>query len=53
MKQNSDIGKVKTSVYLDKDLSDWIDEQVKKLRFGSRNHAVNFALKFLKESEKK
>lgn len=51
MKQTSDSNdeKVKTSVYLEKDLSGWIDKKVKDLTFGSRNHAVNFAIKFLKE----
>ena len=44
--------KVKTSIALDEDLLLWIEEMVKRKRFASRTHAIEYALQRLKEQEK-
>lgn len=41
--------KVKTSVSIDKDLADFIDQKITQRIFSSRSHAINFALFRLKE----
>ena len=41
--------KVKTSVALAPDLLDWVDAQIKKKRFATRTHAIEYALQMLKE----
>jgi Arc/MetJ-type ribon-helix-helix transcriptional regulator len=49
-----DIMKAKISVTVDKQIVDWIDEQVKTQRFRNRSHAVELALmKFLQAEKKK
>ena len=40
------------SVTVDKEIVEWIDEQVKTQRFRNRSHAVEVALRKLIESEK-
>lgn len=35
------------------DLVKWIDQEVKKLRFANRSHAIEYAVSKLKEDEKK
>lgn len=44
-------GKLKTSVSIDKELLDWVDTQVKKKRFATRTHAIEFALQKLKDED--
>ncbi len=44
--------KVKTSVALDKDLLSWVEEMVKRKRFASRTHAIEYSLQRLREQEK-
>ena len=44
--------KVKTSVALDQDLLDWVDEMVKLKRFANTTHAVEYALQRLREKER-
>lgn len=45
--------KVKTSITLDGDLSDWIDIMVAKKRFASKTHAIEYAITVLKETMEK
>jgi len=42
---------MKTSINLDEDLKQWADEMIKKKRFGSVSHAVNYSLQRLRENE--
>jgi Arc/MetJ-type ribon-helix-helix transcriptional regulator len=42
--------KVKTSIALDRDLIDWIDEMTRTKRFANRTHAIEFAIQKLRES---
>lgn len=35
------------------DLVKWVDQEVKKLRFANRSHAIEYALSKLKEEEEK
>jgi Arc/MetJ-type ribon-helix-helix transcriptional regulator len=39
------------SVTFDKELLDWIRKEVKRKRFASVSHAVNYAIQRLKEAE--
>jgi len=41
--------KKKFSISVDEDLLLWLDSQIKKRRFASRSHGVEFALNELKE----
>ena len=43
----------KVQVSVRKDLLEWIAGQVKASRFGSRSHALNYALAHLKEEVEK
>ena len=45
--------KAKISVTVEKKYVNWIDEQVKTMRFRNRSHAVEYALAKFIESEKK
>jgi len=46
--------KSKISVTVDKQIVDWIDEQIKTQRFRNRSHAVELALmKFIQAEKKK
>lgn len=40
--------KIKTSVSVDEDLLEWIDTQIKEKVFASRSHAIERAIKLLK-----
>jgi Arc/MetJ-type ribon-helix-helix transcriptional regulator len=44
--------KIKTSIALDEELIAWIDSQIKKKRFASRTHAIEYALEQLRIPEK-
>jgi Arc/MetJ-type ribon-helix-helix transcriptional regulator len=46
------MAKITLQVTVREDLVKWTDEQVEKLRFASRSHAVEYALTQLKEKEK-
>ena len=43
--------KVKTSIALDEDLLFWIEKMVKRKRFASRTHAIEYALQRLREQQ--
>ncbi|MEM3095063.1 MAG: hypothetical protein QXX64_05440 [Nitrososphaera sp.] len=38
-------------ITLEDELYQWITKEIERLRFGSYSHAINYALKQLKESE--
>jgi Arc/MetJ-type ribon-helix-helix transcriptional regulator len=40
-------------ITLDDDLYAWIGKEIKELRFGSYSHAINYALKHLREELEK
>lgn len=40
-------------ITLDDDLYAWLTEEVKEMRFGSYSHAINYALKRLREDTEK
>ena len=40
-------------ITLDDELYKWLTEEVKELRFGSYSHAINYALKRLREEIEK
>ena len=46
-----DMPKLRLQVTVREDLVKWIDEQVKRLRFANRSHAIEFALAELKGNE--
>jgi len=43
--------KTKITVSLDKELLKWVDERIREKKFGSRSHAVEYALYRLMRSE--
>jgi Arc/MetJ-type ribon-helix-helix transcriptional regulator len=45
--------KVRVYATIKEDFVKWIDEQVEKLRFANRSHAIEYAISKLMESEKK
>jgi len=45
--------KIRVYVTIREDLVKWIDEQVQKLRFANRSHAIEYAIAKLIETEKK
>lgn len=45
--------KAKISVTVEQKYVDWIDSQIKTMRFRNRSHAVEYALAKLLEQEKK
>jgi Arc/MetJ-type ribon-helix-helix transcriptional regulator len=46
------MAKIRLQVTVREDLVKYIDEQVGKLRFASRSHAIEYALTQLKEKER-
>jgi Arc/MetJ-type ribon-helix-helix transcriptional regulator len=46
------MAKIRLQVTVREDLVRYIDEQVEKLRFASRSHAIEYALTQLKEKDK-
>jgi len=44
--------KIRVYVTIREDLVKWIDEQVQKLRFANRSHAIEYAIAKLIETEK-
>jgi len=49
----SEMPKVRVYVTIREDFVKWIDEQVLKLRFANRSHAIEYAIKMMMEKEKK
>ncbi|MBA7480405.1 hypothetical protein ES707_15859 [subsurface metagenome] len=47
-----EIMKAKLSVTVERKYVDWIDEQIKTLRFRNRSHAIEYALAKFIESER-
>jgi len=47
-----DMAKIRLQVTVREDLVKYVDEQVGKLRFASRSHAIEFALTQLKERDR-
>ena len=45
--------KIRVYATIREDFVKWIDEQVKKLRFANRSHAIEYALAKLIETERK
>jgi Arc/MetJ-type ribon-helix-helix transcriptional regulator len=45
------VSKVKTSVSIDRDLAEFIDDKITEKIFSSRSHAINFALFRLREGD--
>lgn len=45
--------KIRVYVTIREDFVKWIDEQVQKLRFANRSHAIEYAISKLIETEKK
>jgi len=48
-----DMTKVKISVTVERSIVEWMDREVKSLRFRNKSHAVEYALAKLIEAEKK
>jgi len=45
--------KKRLQVTIREDIVDWIDQEIKKLRFANRSHGIEYALLHLMEQEKK
>lgn len=43
---------IRTSVTLDDEIIKWIDEQIKKKKFASRSHAVEYCIYQIMQKEK-
>jgi Arc/MetJ-type ribon-helix-helix transcriptional regulator len=41
---------VHVHVRLDKELVDWIDQRIEQMTYKDRSHAINFAVKFLRDN---
>lgn len=46
-----DMRRVKVTVTVDKELVEWIDQQVEKRRFRNRSHGIEYAIAKLKEKK--
>jgi Arc/MetJ-type ribon-helix-helix transcriptional regulator len=44
-------GKITVSARVDPELLTWVDDQVDKQRFRTRSHALEYALRVLRQSE--
>ena len=44
-------GKITVSARVDPELLIWVDDQVEKQRFRTRSHALEYALRLLRQSE--
>jgi Arc/MetJ-type ribon-helix-helix transcriptional regulator len=53
MSESVEMAKVRLQVTVREDIVKWIDQQIEKLRFASRSHAIEYALSQLIENEKK
>ena len=47
------MAKIRVYATIREDLVEWMDEQIKKLRFANRSHALEYALAKLIEAEEK
>lgn len=52
MAELDDMAKARLQVTVREDIVKWIDKEVRKARFASRSHAIEFALLQLMEKEK-
>jgi Arc/MetJ-type ribon-helix-helix transcriptional regulator len=52
MEELIEMAKQRLQVTIREDLVKWIDQQVEKLKFANRSHAIEFALMKLKEGER-
>jgi Arc/MetJ-type ribon-helix-helix transcriptional regulator len=52
MNEMVEMTKVRLQVTVREDIVKWVDQQVEKLRFASRSHAIEYALSQLMEAEK-
>lgn len=53
MEELTEMVKQRLQVTIREDLVKWVDQQVEKLKFANRSHAIEYALMKLKENEKK
>jgi len=53
MEELIEMAKQRLQVTIRQDLVKWIDQQVEKLKFANRSHAIEYALMELKKNEKK
>mgnify|MGYP001024338094 CR=1 FL=1 len=53
MSELVEMAKVRLQVTVREDIVKWMDQQIEKLRFASRSHAIEYALLQLIETEKK
>ncbi len=53
MSETVEMAKVRLQVTVREDIVKWVDQQIEKLRFASRSHAIEYALLQLIENEKK
>jgi Arc/MetJ-type ribon-helix-helix transcriptional regulator len=52
MTETVEMAKQRLQVTVREDLVKWMDQQIEKARFGSRSHAIEYALTQLKENKK-
>jgi Arc/MetJ-type ribon-helix-helix transcriptional regulator len=52
MSEIIEMAKQRLQVTVRDDLVKWMDQQIEKARFGSRSHAIEYALTKLKEGDK-
>ena len=53
MNETVEMGKVRLQVTVREDLVKWVDQEIEKLKFASRSHAIEYALQQLKEEHEK
>jgi Arc/MetJ-type ribon-helix-helix transcriptional regulator len=51
MNELVEVSKIRLQVTVREEMVQWIDQQVEKLRFATRSHAIEYALAKLIESE--
>ena len=51
MIEANEMAKQRLQVTVREDLVKWVDEQIEKARFGSRSHAIEYAVTQLKNKE--
>lgn len=53
MSESVEMTKKRLQVTVREDIVKWVDQQIEKLKFANRSHAIEFALLQLMEDEKK
>ena len=51
MSETTEMTKPRLQVTVREDLVKWMDQEIEKARFGSRSHAIEYALTQLKEKD--